>query len=466
MIILTRQNVGGTNYLVAGVALSAVCNTAASSYIKQISDFDGDTVENGMQLICAFTNGSTAGSTLTIYSSDQEHYYTDTALTIPFVNDAPAGCFTITYTGEGNAYDYVSFPAIDINGTLLPVCTADGSPVIGNFCSAGDTVMLSRLGNKLYINSGSVRSVNGKTGIVVLTASDIPYDQGTVQTALAGKQNTLTFDNTPTPNSINPVTSNGIATAIASAVAAVRPASFTSGLLNGYFITKLAYDANTNDWTVTTQALDTAPTAGSTSPVTSGGIKTALNTKQDKLTFDTTPTLNSDNPVTSGGIKAALDNKQNTLTFDNTPTLNSSNPVTSDGIKRAIDDSLRPIKAHNTSISFTVHDGAYIDVQGMVYDLTRQQPYLTGCGKFYVHKTYALGQYQWGIEGRFVDYRDYRNWYNFYSLASQHSQFTRNGFTIAVSNGDASSVTVTLSMVPETGYDSYVISGYYLDITA
>ena len=31
--------------------------------------------------------------------------------------------------------------------------------------------------------------------------------------------------------------------------------------------------------------------------------------KQDKLTFDTTPTANSFNPVTSGGIKTALDNK-------------------------------------------------------------------------------------------------------------------------------------------------------------
>ena len=32
-----------------------------------------------------------------------------------------------------------------------------------------------------------------------------------------------------------------------------------------------------------------------------------LKGKQDKLTFDTTPTTNSTNPVTSGGIKTALD---------------------------------------------------------------------------------------------------------------------------------------------------------------
>ena len=39
-------------------------------------------------------------------------------------------------------------------------------------------------------------------------------------------------------------------------------------------------------------------------------VKEAIDTKQDALTFDTTPTDNSTNPVTSGGIKAALDAKK------------------------------------------------------------------------------------------------------------------------------------------------------------
>lgn len=38
------------------------------------------------------------------------------------------------------------------------------------------------------------------------------------------------------------------------------------------------------------------------------GLNEALDTKQDLLIFDGTPTTGSDNPVTSGGIKAALDN--------------------------------------------------------------------------------------------------------------------------------------------------------------
>ena len=47
---------------------------------------------------------------------------------------------------------------------------------------------------------------------------------------------------------------------------------------------------------------DTTPTENSTAPITSGGVYTALGTKQDTLTFDTVPTENSTNPVESGGV--------------------------------------------------------------------------------------------------------------------------------------------------------------------
>ena len=52
---------------------------------------------------------------------------------------------------------------------------------------------------------------------------------------------------------------------------------------------------------------DTTPTENSTAPITSGGVFTALGTKQDTLTFDSAPTDESTNPVTSGGVYTALD---------------------------------------------------------------------------------------------------------------------------------------------------------------
>lgn len=86
-----------------------------------------------------------------------------------------------------------------------------------------------------------------------------------------------------------------------------------------------------------------------------------INSKQDKLTFDKTPTAGSTNPVTSDGIKDAIDSLgasvaagfatkdelssyQTKLTFDSTPTDNSPNPVASGGIKTAIDTAVSTAK--------------------------------------------------------------------------------------------------------------------------
>ena len=47
---------------------------------------------------------------------------------------------------------------------------------------------------------------------------------------------------------------------------------------------------------------DNTPTENSSNPVTSDGIYDALAAKQDTLTFDNTPTDSSNNPVKSSGI--------------------------------------------------------------------------------------------------------------------------------------------------------------------
>lgn len=59
--------------------------------------------------------------------------------------------------------------------------------------------------------------------------------------------------------------------------------------------------ANSNEAAVSTLGEDLAEL--------SSEVVAALGNKQDKLTFDTTPTANSANPVTSGGVKSALDGK-------------------------------------------------------------------------------------------------------------------------------------------------------------
>ena len=104
----------------------------------------------------------------------------------------------------------------------------------------------------------------------------------------------------------------------------------------------------------------------------STAMTTALNNKQDKLTFDSTPTDLSTNPVYSGGVYTALSTKKNVQTavtdptasgdalafidsisqntngeisvtkknvsIDSTPTDNSANAVQSGGVKSALDN--------------------------------------------------------------------------------------------------------------------------------
>lgn len=71
-------------------------------------------------------------------------------------------------------------------------------------------------------------------------------------------------------------------------------------------------------------------------------------------------------------ITNAIDGKQNQLIFDSTPTIGSSNPVTSDGIKRALDEKASSIHVHSpldiTGIvpTFMMYDGSVIDLDNLV----------------------------------------------------------------------------------------------------
>ena len=55
-----------------------------------------------------------------------------------------------------------------------------------------------------------------------------------------------------------------------------------------------------NDARIT--GIDSTPTANSTNLITSGGVKSALDSKQDSLTIDTTLSGTSPNPVTNSAI--------------------------------------------------------------------------------------------------------------------------------------------------------------------
>lgn len=79
------------------------------------------------------------------------------------------------------------------------------------------------------------------------------------------------------------------------------PSVVTDSTVSGWGFTK-------NDGTITGITMN-GVSKGTSGVVNLGTVITDISGKQDVLTFDSTPTANSTNPVTSGGVKNALDDK-------------------------------------------------------------------------------------------------------------------------------------------------------------
>ena len=73
-------------------------------------------------------------------------------------------------------------------------------------------------------------------------------------------------------------------------------------------------------------------------------------TNENKLPSDLVSTDNQTNKFVTSEEKATWNAKQNALTFDTTPTTNSTNPVTSGGIKTYVDTIVGDIESILTTL--------------------------------------------------------------------------------------------------------------------
>lgn len=90
---------------------------------------------------------------------------------------------------------------------------------------------------------------------------------------------------------------------------------------------------------------------GDTTAHITAAERTKWNGKQDKLTFDTAPTANSTNPVTSGGVKTELDKKANATSLG-AHTGNTDNPHRVTAAQAGADPTgtaASAVSAHNSS---------------------------------------------------------------------------------------------------------------------
>ena len=191
---------------------------------------------------------------------------------------------------------------------------------------------------------------------------------GGIFTALEGKQDSLTFDSTPTEGSGNPVTSDGIYKAIQAGggETIVLDNTVTKDSQNGvkssgiYTAIKAVQDDLDGQKTLisaNTVAIDTAEgkitaleenskTVATELSTLSGEVATLEADKMNKMNVDKQPTNNSTNLVESGGVYTEIArvsntaaealttaaNKQDALKFDTKPKSGSANPVTSGGL--------------------------------------------------------------------------------------------------------------------------------------
>lgn len=180
------------------------------------------------------------------------------------------------------------------------------------------------------------------------THDDRYYTETEMNTKLAGKQDKLTFDTTPTASSTNPVTSGGVKTALDGRVSKSGDTMTGNlGIEKSYQPSLELKQSNTSLGAVTLtdnrmfireypadqqQYSEVYQLPVPDSGMTATKWYSILTSKN----LDTTPTASSTNPVTSGGVKTALDGKVNisggTIT-GNLATTGSSYVIKRDGDK-------------------------------------------------------------------------------------------------------------------------------------
>lgn len=161
---------------------------------------------------------------------------------------------------------------------------------------------IKKSGYSIYIKDAEAQS-----SISVLNAS------------VAGKQDALTFDSTPTANSNNPVKSGGVYTALSGKQATI---SDLSTIRSGASAGATAYQKPSGGIPKSDMASAVQTSLGkadAAAPQSTTYTKTEVDNllagKQATLTFDTAPQAGSTKPVTSNGIYAAIQNAAVTVAY-------------------------------------------------------------------------------------------------------------------------------------------------------
>jgi hypothetical protein len=158
---------------------------------------------------------------------------------------------------------------ININITQAGTMNADIFNAYQDFTLNGVSIV-----NRIATNEGDIALLNSEVitlqGEIDTNETDIATNTSDILDLQTDKQDTLTFDSTPTAGSINPVTSQGIKSYVDSSspsITATLPLNYSGGVISGTF--------------------DSVPTNSSINFLNSNVIYDALALKQDEITSST-----------------------------------------------------------------------------------------------------------------------------------------------------------------------------------
>lgn len=396
-IITDNTPTQGSNHLVTSNGVWASIKTVTDSLVKDLAPTENSNnyVTSG-GVYTAIQNAIT--NLTTAINAKQDTLTFDTEPTQNSVNPVQSGGIytaieqakTDASTALDNYAETMAETIGDITGDISDlqtgkqdVLTFDTTPTEGStnpVTSEGIARAIEQAVPTITIDPAPAQgSSNAVSSGGVFTA--IQNESASTDDKLTRKQDTLSFDMMPTQNSTNPVYSGGVWEALAQISPSVTIDAYpTEGsehaVASGGVYTYIANIANGKQNTLN---WDTVPTLNSLNPVTSDGIRRAIDGGGGGGgTIDPAPTEGSTNAVASGGVYTALQGKQDTLTFDTEPTEDSTNPVTSGGLYTRI----RAIEANVTNKQNKITQTAYQTLPTGSAEWTNNEYYYT-----YQHST-------------------------------------------------------------------------------
>lgn len=141
---VSRINVEGRDYeVLSGGAVRGASASLANDWTKTVVLPQGAEPLDGIFLVVTFVYGNSVGTTKpqTVYSSDGQTFYADEALTVPVTLPDPQN-YSVTLV-SGEEYSLQTYPVLNVNGAIFPVCNAKGYLCGGDkLWSPGDKVVI------------------------------------------------------------------------------------------------------------------------------------------------------------------------------------------------------------------------------------------------------------------------------------------------------------------------------------